>query len=47
MRQHSGDFLVCLKEMLSLQNCFAPVKGGDSYQARKKAQKYWMYFEHF
>jgi hypothetical protein len=47
MRQHYGNFIACLEEKLSHQNCEAPVKGGDFCQARQKAQKYCMYFEHF
>jgi len=39
MRQHSGNFVVCLEEKFLLQNCIAPQKGGDSRQTRKKAQK--------
>ncbi|MBQ6840082.1 MAG: hypothetical protein IJO45_05275, partial [Oscillospiraceae bacterium] len=42
MRQHSGNFIVCLEEKFLLQNCIAPQKGGDSRQTRKKAQKYWV-----
>jgi hypothetical protein len=47
MRQHSGNFSVCPEEKLPLQNCKAPVKGGDFRQPRQKAQKYLVYFEHF
>ena len=47
MRQHSGNFVICLEEKFSLQNCLAPRKGGDLSQARQKAQKYFVYFQHF
>jgi len=47
MHQHSGNFVICLEEKLSLQNCKAPIKGGDFHQTRQKAQKYFVYFEHF
>ena len=39
MRQHSGDFVICLEEKFLFQNCIAPQKGGDSRQTRKKARR--------
>jgi len=47
MRQHSGNFVVCLEEKFPLQNCFAPLKGGDLCRARQKAQESFVDCEHF
>ena len=37
MRQHSGNFVVCLEEKLLFQNCAAPLKGGDSCPVKGKS----------
>jgi len=37
MRQHSGNFVVCLEEKLLFQNCEAPLKGGDSCPVKGKS----------
>jgi hypothetical protein len=47
MRQHSGNFVICLEEKFPLQNCAAPIKGGDFCRARQKAQKSFVDFAHF
>ena len=47
MRQHSGDFLICLSKKLPPQNCNAPVKADKLCQARQKAQESLVDCEHF
>ena len=39
MRQHSGNFVICLEEKFLLQNYIAPQKGEDSRQTRQKVRR--------
>jgi len=47
MRQHSGNFVVCLEEKFLLQNFAEPIKGGDFCPPRQKTQQYFVYFKVF